>query len=303
MRRWKHVLLIAAAMSLSLAALLKSANEPATKSGKKKPQVAPPAADMPAATANDQVRKERLDFFVPRLKELRLHDSGEPLRPFALVETPLFSFDNPVSFISDGFMFVWTDRGRPAVAMKSYYNGPQKSWGRTFVSLSERSIVLESGDKTLWTPPEAAAVFKPLADAPIPADRPNARLAQMRKLAERFQIVDNWGMKDPTDWQLRLLTTPLYRYEVPDENVVDAALFGYVLTTSPEALVLLEARRSGNELAWYYAVSRFTRFGITISLDDRKLAEFPRLEAWPPTGAYFHDPLPLPDYPFKNKWK
>src|SRR5204863_6612618 len=171
------------------------------------------------------------------------------------------------------------------------------------VSLSEQPLVLESGKQTLWTPPQDAAVFKPLADSPLPADRPNVRLSQMRKLAERFQVVDRWGMKDPTDWQLRLLTTPLFRYKVPDENVVDAALFGYVLTTSPEALLLLEARRAGNELRWHYAVSRFTRFEITISLDDRKLAEFPRLESWPATGTYFHHPLPMPAYPFKNTKK
>lgn len=300
MLRSKVFVLFMAGIGLSISACLTCADESAAKSEKARPRQAPPPSETLAATGNDQVRKDRLDFFVPRLKELRLHNSNEPQRLLAFVDTPLFSFDNPVSFISDGFMFIWTDRGRPAVAMKSYYNGPSKSWGRTFVSLSDRSILLESGEQSLWTPPKSATVFKPLADAPVPAERPNLRLAQMRKLAERFQIIDNWGMKDPTDWQLRLLTTPLYRYEVPEEDVVDAALFGYVLTSSPEAMVLLEARKSGDALTWHYAVSRFTRFGITVSLDDRKLAEFPRLDAWPPTGVYFHHPLPMPDDPFKN---
>jgi hypothetical protein len=95
-------------------------------------------------------------------------------------------------------------------------------------------------------------------------------------------------------------TAPLYRYEVPDENVVDGALFGYVLTSSPEAVVLLEARTAHGELTWHYMVSRLTRFGITFSLDERKIAEFPRLDEWPATGRYFHHPLPMPEYPFTN---
>jgi hypothetical protein len=46
-------------------------------------------------------------------------------------------------------------------------------------------------------------------------------MAQMREIARRFTMVDHWGLKDPTDWQLRLLTTPLYRYESPEHQVVD----------------------------------------------------------------------------------
>ena len=123
----------------------------------------------------------------------------------------------------------------------------------------------------------------------------------MREIAKRFQVVDRWGIKDPTDWQLRLLTAPLYRYEVAEEGVVDGALFGYALTTAPEALLLLEVRKTARGLAWQYAVSRCTRFEIRISLDGEQIAEFPRLEAWPPTQTYFHDPIPLADYPFPTR--
>jgi hypothetical protein len=296
-RRWIQVIPLSTILVLSVASFAVTADEPAAQVEVKKPKLAPPPVEPPAQSRTDQNQKERLDFFVPRLRELRMHYPSEPTRPVTFVEGPLFRFENPISFISDGFMFVWTDHGRPVVAMKCYYNGSAKSWGRTFVSLAERQIVLESGKQKLWTP-EAAAAFAPLPDAPRPADRPNLRLTQMRKLAERFQVVDHWGLKDPTDWQLRLLNTPLYRYDVPDEKVLDGAMFGYVLTGSPEALVLFEARESHGELTWHYAVSRFTRFGIDFSLDDRKLTAFPRLDAWPPTGAYFHHPLPMPDYPF-----
>ncbi len=286
---------------VALAACAVAADDPSALRDNSKPKPAPPPAEGSDRVPTDQ--KERLEFFVSRLKDLRMHGRDESMRPISFLETAVFSYNNPVSAISDGFMFIWTDRGRPAAAMKSYYNGPSGSWGRTFVTLTEQPLVLKSGDQKLWTPPKAAFSFVPLAGGPRPADRPGLRLAQMRKLAERFQIVDNWGIKEPTDWQLRLLTTPLYRYEVPDENVVDGALFGYVITTSPEALVLLEARNTEGELRWHYMVSRLTRFGITFSLDEEKIAEFPRLETWPPTGTYFHHPVAMPDYPFKNEKK
>jgi hypothetical protein len=286
---------------VAVAACAAAADDPSAQRDSRKPKPAPPPAEGSDSVPTDQ--RERLEFFVARLKDLRMRGLDEPVRPISFVETPVFSFNNPVSSISDGFMFIWTDRGRPAAAMKSYYNWPPRSWGRTFVTLTQQSLVLESGDQKLWTPPKAAFSFAPLKGAPRPADRPGLRLAQMRKLAERFQIVDNWGIKDPTDWQLRLLTTPLYRYEVPEENVLDGALFGYVITTSPEAVVLLEARSAGGELTWHYMVSRLTRFGTTFSLDEQKIAEFPRLDEWPSTGTYFHHPVSMPDYPFKNERK
>lgn len=301
MRCWNRTLLKSMIVVGALATSVMAADDESAQPDKKKPKPAPPPAETPTAVPSDQ--KERIEFFTSRLKGLRISRLDEPTRPISLIETPLYSFNNPVSFISDGFMFLWTDRGRPAAAMKSYYNGPSRSWGRTVVTLAQQAIVLESGDQKLWTPPQAAFPFAPLPGAPSPADRPGPRLTQMRKLAERFQVVDNWGIKDPTDWQLRLLTTPLNRYEVAEENVVDGALFGYVLTSSPEALVLLEARNEGGELTWHYMVSRFTRFGITFSLDDRKIAEYPRLDEWPPTGTYFHHPVPMPDYPFKSEKK
>jgi len=294
-------LIVSIILGAAIATGFTAADEPVAPADGKKPKPAPAPPEKPAPVPADQ--NERIEFFVSRLKDLRLHPLDEPKRNFSLIETPLYRFDNPVSSIADGFMFIWSDRGRPVAAMKSYYNGPNRSWGRTFVSLSQEALVLQSGGQKLWTPPPAPVQFAPLKGAPRPAERPSLRLAQMRKLAERFQVVDNWGLKDPTDWQLRLLTTPLHRYEAPQENVVDGALFGYVLTSSPEAVVLLEARNTDGELAWHYMVSRLTRFAISFSLDDQKIAEYPRLNEWPATGTYFHDPVPMPDYPFRNDTK
>lgn len=62
-------------------------------------------------------------------------------------------------------------------------------------------------------------------------------------------------------------------------------------------------RRPADRAKWHYAISRGTRFELRFSLDGKPIAHFPRLEAWPPTGTYFHDPIPLPQYPFKREIK
>jgi hypothetical protein len=165
-------------------------------------------------------------YFRERIAACRLAVANRPTELCQFVAEPLIKFDNPISFIEDGFMFLWTDRGRPAAVVKSYHNLPNKSWGRTFVSIATRPIELQAGDKKLWSPQEAGISFAALPGGPQPAEQPRQRLPQMREIARRFQVVDRWGIKDPTDWQLRLLTAPLYRYEVADEGVVDGALFG-----------------------------------------------------------------------------
>jgi hypothetical protein len=257
-------------------------------------------AQEPPATAQSPAEREktkRLDFFRQRLATLKVAAVDRREQPFEFAAEPLIAFENPVSQMWDGLMFVWTDRGRPAAAVKCYYHSINKRWGRTFVSLSPERIEVVSGDKKLWTPESGGLSFAPLASASTPAGDERRRLTQMRQIARRFTMVDRWGLKDPTDYQLRLLPTPLFRYASPDDDVVDGALFGYVVN-SPEALVLIEARKTDEGLAWHYAVARFTRFEVTVSLDGKQIAEFRRLEAWPPTGVYFHDPVEMPDYPF-----
>ena len=80
---------------------------------------------------------------------------------------------------------------------------------------------------------------------------------------------------------------PLYD---EDKEVAYRNAYFFVLPSTIEgmALVLLEARRTDTGLEWQYAVARMTVFGLRFSRGGEQVAEFPRLEAWPPTGTYFH---------------
>lgn len=260
-----------------------------------------PAAGTAPSTEADSLAQRKLDYYRDRVRKQRLHWADDPDHPFEMVEEPLVRFENPVSRISDAMMFLWTVDGRPAAAMKCYHNQPNKTWGRTFVSLGEERLVMEVDGAPTWTPDQAGIRFEPLPNAPHPASQPAQRLAQMRQLAGQFEIIDHWGKQNPSDWTLRLLSTPLYRYTSAQQHVVDGAVFGYVITTGPEALLLLEARQAENGLEWHYAVSRMTVFGLKFSRNGEQIAEFPRLEQWPETGTYFHLAVPFGTDPFADE--
>jgi len=83
-------------------------------------------------------------------------------------------------------------------------------------------------------------------------------LIQMRSLAREFTAHSiDYQMER---WELRLLGQPLYRYEKPEGDVVDGALFAFVTSagTDPEVIVALEAHRNGDTLAWHYRAIRFS---------------------------------------------
>lgn len=259
----------------------------------------PPAS---SAAANSPANKEKLDFYRKLHREYRLFVDDRRDMPCEFHEDPLVRWDNPISQNADGMMFLWTDRGRPVVVTNGFFNFPTQIWGRVFVSLTNRPIEMRHGDQLFWKPQQPANPFKRLDDAKPPSDKASARLVQMRNIAKEFQVICNWSGKDKSDWQMRLLPTPLYRYQVLEEGVVDGAMFGYV-QAGPEAVLLVEARQTAAGLEWHYLVSRCTTYRIRFVRHDTTIAEFPFLEEWVNTGPFFPTRGPLKDYPFGNPFE
>lgn len=257
------------------------------------------AEDAKPVSADAPANKEKLDFYRRRLREYRLVVDGRNDKPCELIDDPLTQWDNPISQNGDGLMFLWTDRGRPVVLMNCHFNFPTQYWGRVFVSLTNRPIEMRHGDQPFWKPRPSGSVFKLLDDAKPPSDKASARLVQMRNIAKEFQVICNWGGKDKADWQMRLLPTPLYRYQALDEGVVDGAMFGY-LQSGPEAVLLVEARQTPTGLEWHYSASRCTTYRIRFARHDTTVAEFPHLDEWVNTEPFFPIRVPLKDYPFGN---
>ncbi len=165
---------------------------------------------------------------------------------------------------------VWTDHGRPA-AMASIFQWDSDIC-HEFGSLS-RSNLLVARNKTavVWSPKKSGVDFRDVPEAPAPAENPAARLRQMKALAERFtaQLPErSAGAKNEV---LRLLPTPLYRYDLKDSKGADPALrdggmFALVMGTDPEVILLLEAVERDEKVVWQYAFARATGFAAEANL-------------------------------------
>jgi hypothetical protein len=154
-----------------------------------------------------------------------------------------------------------------------------------FQSLATVGLTASRDGATIWTPRDAGMTLAPIPGAPKPAGSPAERLRQMRALAQEFHaFFDNDNDKS----ELRLLTQPLYRYEARRPDLVDGALFAFVVTTDPEVLLAIEARPVDGKPAWHYGFARMSMVNLRAQHKDREVWR----AAWAvglqdPTGPYF----------------
>ena len=120
---------------------------------------------------------------------------------------------------------------------------------------------------------------------------PQRRLLQMRRLAERFDFEDDFHPRysepETETHTLRLLTNPMYRYGGPDGEVVDGALFGLVISTDPEALLMIEAHRTPDGPRWMYAYAPMTVYALRAKLDGEPIWDRPEKRGWALNEPYY----------------
>jgi hypothetical protein len=243
--------------------------------------------------------KELIEESVDWYEVLPDADAANPLPPHSVL-----SWQNSVRGQSaHAMMVVWTHHGRPE-ALASIF-----PWNRNlcheFASLSRDSkLVARDKDKdaVVWTPQTAGLEFRDVPEAPRPAETPAARLRQMKAIAERFTaVMTGWKGDNSDREELRLLLRPLYRYDLKDAkeynpDLLDGALFAYVMGTDPEVVIVLEAVGPANEPVWQFGFVRATSGGLFARLGD---AVVWTAEKFPPTGIKTNPNItlqrPLPD--------
>jgi hypothetical protein len=181
---------------------------------------------------------------------------------------PVFVGGDPVRSGGDCAVFVWTCRGR-AEAIGTIFSfpttGPRKLYHEFHtLSLSVLDVSRAGTHASTWTPLAPGIELAAVQGAPRPARSAAQRLSQMRALTRDFSA----STKDQMDrrLELRLLPQPLYRYESTDPDVVDGALFAFVTSTDPEALLVIEARKPAlaDDPVWQYAACRMTDLGLVV---------------------------------------
>ena len=174
---------------------------------------------------------------------------------------PIYIWTNPTrSGGQNGSVFVWTSRGRPVIigSIFSHPEGGRRVVCHEFHSLAIGTLQPERENAAEKWEPKAAIKLQPLKGAATPDASPTRRLSQMRSLAREFSghTID----VNKERWELRLLSQPLFRYEKPEGDVIDGALFAFVTSagTDPEVVLALEARKVEGGSAWFYRAVRFS---------------------------------------------
>lgn len=229
----------------------------------------PAAGDGDAAFA--AAAPARLAYMKKSILEYDIRTADDPTHPLTLLPEPILRFTNPVGRSRDGTVFLWVDgNGRPGVVAQASIlsSGP---WYYEFISLSPVTLTATTPQGPFWNPSTAGAEFRPIPDAPAPASTAERRLLQMRALTRDFAVEDQFQRES---WQpLRLLPKPFARYGKAGTGTLDGVLFCYVLTTDPEAYLMLEAREGKEGNAWHYAFAPSTMYPLRATLKKRTVWE------------------------------
>jgi hypothetical protein len=235
-----------------------------------------------------EANKAKLQAMIDAFDDLEITVGDDP-EPIKFHKTPVVRWPNITRGTVVGGTFIWTKDERPEV-MACLYDWQNNGIWFAFQSLSTGNLVAKKGGGVLWRSKKPDVEFHVLDDAPVPADSPVKRLSQMKDSADRFRArvtVHTGGTEE-----LRLLTTPLYRYK--SGETIDGALFTFVQGTDPEVILHLEANRrktdKGEVTEWQYAISRRSGRPLEAMLDDKHIWSV-ELSQGAPNQPWYEAPL------------
>jgi hypothetical protein len=235
---------------------------------------------------------DRLEFMKDSVQTYELTGGSASGGALKLDEKPVFRLGKQYAEdLQDGAIFLWTgEHGRPEAAIQVFLiknaSEPQGLWIHEFTSLATSGLKAVRKGRPWWTPTTPGLEFKPIPDAPKPAETAAQRLRQMRSFADGFRASDDFGGRG---WsELRMLTTPICRYGEPGSRLVDGALFAFVLGTDPEVFLFLEARPGKEGLEWQYGLAPMTVFAVKGSYRGKAVWELPnRHPSYDPRKPFF----------------
>ncbi len=160
-----------------------------------------------------------------------------------------------------GSYYVWTANGRPALVGCFLADSEKPDRRRAFIELhtmtdepfTPLAFPASAGQTYEWNPVAATTSTIRLNDVAAPAEQRQARRAQMREIAEQFELTmfRETGASD-TQEELRMLARPLYRYPAANDGSLEGAIFAFVTAkgTDPEFLLAVECDPRATTTAW-----------------------------------------------------
>jgi hypothetical protein len=224
------------------------------------------SAQQPASALDPGDPAKRLAIMKGSLARCELWAADSSKERYRLRPEPVLRFTNTMGDSRDGTIFLWLGDGdRPAAAVQVFQT--RGGWVQEWTSLSPAPLIAKMSGTPDWKPARGGIELKPVPGAPTPARDASERVRQLHTLARNFTARDFFR---GTAWQpLRLMPKPLARYGKPGSEVVDGALFAFVLTTDPEALLMIESRKSKDGLEWRYAFAPMSCYPLEGSCKER----------------------------------
>jgi hypothetical protein len=228
----------------------------------------------------------RLHIMKKSVARVQMRTADVPGDAYRLQAEPVLRFTNTVGSSRDGAIFLWLGEGdRPGAAVQ-VFQIRDGTWLQEWTSLATGPLTVKIDDGTEWRPSRGGVAFQPVPDAPKPAETAEQRLRQMQALARDFAVRDHFRGQS---WQpLRLLPKPMARYGKPSSEATDGALFAFVLTTDPEAFLLIEARAGNDGPVWQYAFAPMSIYALEASWKNRVVWNLQARSAFDSVGSFYH---------------
>ena len=260
-----------------------------------------PAADDVEDTApKDELSGARLEYMLTAMEKYTVILDGEDSEPATLDREALMRWSNPLGDVMDGLLTVYrTSPGaRPAIIAHFHVHGMKSNWleMHEFSGVHPGALELRRGRRSVWVPEDRYGSFQELEGAPEPSMRAALRLSQMKRMAERFEVFDAFREPNsqPVRQPLRMMSRPIYRYgSEEDGEILDGVLFTWVLTTDPEASLLVEIHRSDEGYTWKYAFFPMSIYTLDAELDGETV--------WTKPEAFVFSNPTAPHYPARYR--
>lgn len=221
---------------------------------------------LPVAQAQDRestpIDSRLQTLYQQEAKRWEMWVGSDQKQKAEIVAEPVFRWQNlSRANGQSGAMFVWLFEGRPSV-IGGVFSNPENDRRVIMYEFhalgTDRLFPVCRDSQSKWLP-GAGITLSPLPTSPKVEETVAKRMLQLRAISRDFTANSTDNVKQR--WDLRLLPKPLYRYENPQGQTIDGALFAFVSDagTDPEIILMLEARRdeSGNA-AWYFRAVRLS---------------------------------------------
>jgi hypothetical protein len=227
--------------------------------------------DEPENKEDARLAARRLALMKERIAAVKVSSDAEGF-PEQFAAEPIFRYTDPARAYVAAALWKLGDKGRPQAIIttelrRQFGGGPRIVY--EYLALTPTKFTATGGD-VHWAPDGTALEFKPVPDAPPPAESPERRLLQLKAIARRFAGHEMIGKER---CELRLMPQPIDRYTPSSEERADGALFLFTFGTNPEIALLVES----DGKVWSFAAGRLAgATKIELTIDEKTAWEAPR---------------------------